>query len=233
MNLLVSTPPLTAFEQMAFDEQTVRLRPRAVTLRFYHWTDGPAVTFGYAQRLSEVERAAAIQNFTGPRVRRPTGGGVVFHRDDLTFSLVFPSRERPAEIYKKFHGFMLAELARTGARVSAFERSLPAKAYAPSVNHTASACFINPVENDLLGADGRKILGGALRRFGETALYQGSLQIPGARTNPVCKNAVIQAVRAFLAVDLKPVRADETWLQSARELARIQYQTAAWTEKFE
>ncbi len=79
MNLLISTPPLNAFEHMAFDEQTVRRRSNAATLRFYRWTDGPAVTFGYAQFISEVDRALAAQYFAGPRVRRPTGGGVVFH----------------------------------------------------------------------------------------------------------------------------------------------------------
>ena len=232
MNLLVSTPPLNVFEQMAFDEQTVRLRPSAVTLRFYRWTGGPAVTFGYAQFLSEVDRSLATQHFTGPRVRRPTGGGVVFHTDDLTFSLVFPSKSRPAEIYRSLHGCILAQLARAGQTVCAFDKTLPASAYAPSVNHSANACFVNPVENDLLAADGHKILGGALRRFGECVLYQGSLQLPCARTNPLYKRAVTEAVRTFLAADLRPSGADENWLQSARELAASQYQTPAWTEKF-
>lgn len=232
MNLLVSTPPLNVFEHMAFDEQTVRLRPSAVTLRFYRWTDGPAVTFGYAQFLSEVDRALAAQHFTGPRVRRPTGGGVVFHTDDLTFSLVFSSAGRPADIYKRFHACILGELARAGAKGRAFDKTLPASAYAPSVNHTASACFVNPVENDLLAEDGHKILGGALRRFGSCVLYQGSLQLPGARMSPVYKNAVTEAVRLFLAADLRPAGAGEPWLQNARELAASQYQTPAWTEKF-
>ncbi len=232
MNLLVNTPPLNAFEQMAFDEQTVRLRPHAVTLRFYRWTDGPAVTFGYAQFCGEVKRALSARNFAGPFVRRPTGGGVVFHEDDLTFSFVFPSAERPAEIYKKFHACILAELARIGAQSRVFDKTLPASSYAPSVNHAASACFINPVENDLLAEDGHKILGGALRRFGGTTLYQGSLQIPGARENPAYKHAVTCAVRNFLAVDLRLSRAEDDWLKSARELAVAQYQTPAWTEKF-
>lgn len=232
MNLLVSTPPLNVFEHMAFDEQTVRLRPHTVTLRFYRWTDGPAVTFGYAQFLREVDRALAERTFSGPRVRRPTGGGVVFHEDDLTFSLVFPSQERPAEIYKKLHACILAELARAGEKSRPFDKSLPAAAYAPSVNHAANACFVNPVENNLLAEDGHKILGGALRRFGACTLYQGSLQLPGARTNPAYKNAVTCAVRSFLAIDLRPARAEEAWLKNARELASSQYQTPAWTEKF-
>lgn len=231
MNLILSAPALNVFEQMALDEEIVRARPDALTLRFYRWTDGPAVTFGYAQFISEVRRALQTRA-AGPYARRPTGGGLVFHGEDLTFSLVFPSRERPADIYKKFHSLVHAELAHLGEKGRVFDAKLPAGAYAPSVGHTASACFSNPVENDLLAENGEKILGGALRRFGSAVLYQGSLQTPGARTNPVYKNAVIAAVRNYFAADLRPQGADGELLERARRLARERYASAAWTEKF-
>ena len=232
MNLLVSTPALDVYEQMAFDEQTVRLRPQEITLRFYRWTDGSAVTFGYAQFLCEVEKGVVAEGFFGPKARRPTGGGLVFHRDDLTFSLVFPSQERPTDIYKKLHGFILRSLAEGGQKSRVFDTALPASAYTPSVNNQASACFVRPVENDLLAEDGHKILGGAIRRCGQTVLYQGSLQLSGARENAVYKNALIRAVRTFLATDLRPAAADAEWVEKARALAKNQYQTLAWTEKF-
>ncbi len=230
MDIVLASPALNVCEQMALDECLVRARPREATLRFYRWTAGPAVTFGYAQFFSEVRRAA--QAHPGPLARRPTGGGVVFHGEDLTFSLVFPSAERPAEIYRRLHACIHEQLARLGAQNRVFDRKLPASAYAPSVHHAASACFSNPVENDLLAADGAKVLGGAIRRFGQTVLYQGSLQLPGARENPACKKAVIDAARVFWATDLTPCRADETLLQAARQLAQTQYAQKAWTEKF-
>ncbi|MCQ2410531.1 MAG: hypothetical protein MJ053_03265 [Elusimicrobiaceae bacterium] len=217
---------------MALDEHAVRVRPGAVTLRFYNWTDGPAVTFGYAQFVSEVRRGLEAAHFTGPYARRPTGGGVVFHTDDLTFSLVFSSEDRPAEIYQKLHGFILSQLTQAGLAACALTTALPAAAYAPSVNHQASACFVRPVENDLLAENGQKILGGAIRRFGTSVLYQGSLQRPGARTNPLLKRAVIEGVRQFLAIDLHPVCCAPEELQAAKALASLQYNTLAWTEKF-
>ena len=220
MDILLASPQLDVFEQMALDETLVRVRPQAVTLRFYRWTPGPAVTFGYAQFISEVRRTLA------------QGGGIVFHEDDLTFSLVFEAPGRPADIYKNFHAHIHAQLNRLGEKGEIFDKTLPASAYAPSVNHTASACFSNPVENDLLAENGHKILGGALRRFGTTVLYQGSLQLPQARENPAYKNAIIAAVRAYLAADLHPHRATEEWVLQAKELARAQYHTQAWTEKF-
>lgn len=217
---------------MALDEHMVRVHPGEVTLRFYNWVPGPAVTFGYAQFTSEVRRALAQVSFSGPYVRRPTGGGIVFHQDDLTFSLVFPSADKPTDIYKKLHAAVLEQLVRVGLNGSVFDKHLPAAAYAPSVNHRANACFVHPVENDLLRTDGQKMLGGAIRRFGQTVLYQGSLQLPGVRTNPAAKRAVIEAVRYFLGVDLHPAACPPEDLHAARNLARIQYNTPGWTEKF-
>lgn len=232
MELLLSTPALNVFEQMALDEELVRVRPDGVTLRFYNWTPGPAVTFGYAQFTHEVRRSLQAQSFAGEICRRPTGGGMVYHLGDLTFSLVFPSTQRPSEIYKNLHGAIHAALILSGLNAQIFDKKLPAAAYAPSQQHQASACFVNPVENDLLQPDGHKMLGGAIRRFGTTVLYQGSLQVPGARENPAYKHAITQAVRSFLNTDLQIARAPENILQAAKTLAQTQYNTPAWTEKF-
>ncbi len=232
MDVLLITPPLNVYEHMALDEQIVHLRPQAVTLRFYNWTPGPAVTFGYAQFANEVKQTLGAAHFAGEYTRRPTGGGVVFHADDLTFSLVFSAQERPTEIYKKLHGFIFEALARAGVKGRVLTDKLPAAAYAPSVNHEASACFIRPVENDVLQEDGQKILGGAIRRFDTTVLYQGSLQLPGARTNPVLKRAVIDGVRAFLAVDLRPTPCCAGRLAAVRQQAALQYKNPSWVEKF-
>ena len=232
MNLLLTTPALNVFEQMALDEVLVHAQAGEKILRFYNWTPGPALTFGYAQFISEVRRNVQAQNFMGMICRRPTGGGIVYHTEDLTFSLIFPSADKPVEIYKQLHGAIHAALAFAGLSVRVFTQKLPASAYAPSQNYGASACFVNPVENDLLQENGHKVLGGAIRRFGETVLYQGSLQVPGVRKNNTYKQALIQGVRNFLHADLKICPAQEIWLSQARQLAQAQYQTPIWTEKF-
>ena len=232
MNLLLSTPALNVFEHMALDEEMVFARPAETTFRFYRWTEGPAATFGYAQIYKEVEQAAPQGQFPGGKTRRPTGGGLVFHRDDLTFSLIFCSRQKPLEIYKTFHGMVFNELLKIGQKGQVFTESLPACSYMPSVGNCASACFVRPVENDLLAEDGQKILGGAIRRFGETVLYQGSLQLPAARENALYKHALISAVRNFMATDLIPQRVEASWLAASRKRAKELYQTVAWLEKF-
>ncbi len=232
MPFLFNTPPLNVYEQMALDETLVHAYPGEQLVRFYHWTDAPALTFGYAQFVREVRSQAASRSFAGEICRRPTGGGVVYHQTDLTFSLVFPSEQKPTEIYKNLHGCIHAALTLSGLTARVFDTHLPASAYALSRNHQASACFTNPVENDLLSANGQKMLGGAIRRFGDTILYQGSLQMPDARQNPAYKQAIIRAVRGFWNVNLKIEHVPAQSMQTARQLAAVQYQSVAWTEKF-
>jgi len=55
-------------------------------------------------------------------------------------------------------------------------------------------CFKKPVEKDLL-VGGKKVLGGALRKFSDYLLYQASLQISGARENMDFHSKVI--INAF------------------------------------
>jgi lipoate-protein ligase A len=58
------------------------------TIRFYRW-QSPAVSFGYFGRFAEVAEYATERDL----VRRWTGGGVVFHGDDLTYSIIIPAQD--------------------------------------------------------------------------------------------------------------------------------------------
>src|ERR1700743_1226729 len=73
---------------MALDEALLEAMPRLQkpVLRFYRWTE-PAASFGYFQKFSEIQRATLLR----PLVRRPTGGGLVPHDADWTYSLAFPT----------------------------------------------------------------------------------------------------------------------------------------------
>ena len=221
------TPALSVFEQMALDDVMVQTAGPEPVLRFYHWMQGPAVTFGYSQFYNSVR--GQITPDKGPLCRRPTGGGIVFHGADLTFSLVFESNLRPAEIYARLHGAI--EQALLQAQVQSVRQgAVSMQTYAPATNGVANGCFANPVQDDLL-VGGQKILGGAIRRFGTRILYQGSLQCPQARTSPVFRRAVMQGAQKMLAVvfETKPVCA--AVLNQAQQLAVSRYQTSDWTKK--
>ena len=185
--VLVDSAALDVFGQMAVDEALAKSKPEAFCLRFFRWK-GVGATFGYAQRIREVERALP-PGIGDSYTRRPTGGGIVPHLDDLTFSCVFPDGGvlRPAEIYRRLHSAILAGLRETG-----LEAQLCAQggSSAPSGPKGASQCFEKPVALDILSEQG-KILGGAIRRTGSTVLYQGSLQLSRARARSAELEAMI------------------------------------------
>jgi len=85
--LLLNSGKCGAAFNMALDEALLENVSRLgkPVLRFYGWT-GPAATFGYFQKISEAERATHLR----PLIRRPTGGGIVPHDADWTYSAVFP-----------------------------------------------------------------------------------------------------------------------------------------------
>ncbi|MGP8020338.1 MAG: biotin/lipoate A/B protein ligase family protein, partial [Limisphaerales bacterium] len=90
---------------MALDEALLEAvaRLQKPVLRFYGWTE-PAATFGYFQKFAEVERATLLR----PLIRRPTGGGIVPHDADWTYSLVFPPGHewhslKAEESYRRVH----------------------------------------------------------------------------------------------------------------------------------
>ena len=224
---LLESPPLDVFGQMALDEALVKSKPAEFCLRFFRWR-GNGATFGYAQRIAEVERALPAE-LARACTRRPTGGGVVPHVDDLTFSCVFSAAGelRPTEIYRRLHGAILAGLrgAVAGARLAE-----SGGRGAPRGPSGASQCFVEPVPLDILVAD-RKILGGAIRRYGDTVLYQGSLQLPGARERAAeLENAIAEALAA--AWELRWKRRDlPAEVQDAVQDLATKYRSTDWIRR--
>ncbi len=58
-------------------------------LRFYGWTH-PSFSFGYFLKIAEGVNVAKCREQEIGLVRRPTGGGVVIHGWDLTYTVAVP-----------------------------------------------------------------------------------------------------------------------------------------------
>ncbi|MFA6543913.1 MAG: hypothetical protein WCS99_05785 [Limisphaerales bacterium] len=137
-------------------------------LRFYAWTE-PAATFGYFQKFAEVERATHLR----PLIRRPTGGGLVPHDADWTYSVVIPPGHtwhalNAMTSYHRMHEWIRAAFARLGVATELADCCRKS---------TPGQCFVGWEKFDVLW-QGRKIAGAAQRRNKLGLLIQGSVQPP-------------------------------------------------------
>src|ERR671918_304044 len=87
---------------MAIDEALLEAAT-IPSIRFYRWSS-PALSFGYFGKFADVADYATTRDL----VRRWTGGGIVFHGNDLPYSIVIPASdplfaESSMSIYAAIH----------------------------------------------------------------------------------------------------------------------------------
>jgi lipoyl(octanoyl) transferase len=199
---------------MAIDEALLQTT-RSAILRLYRWRER-SVSFGYFGKFSDA------LEFAGGRaiVRRWTGGGIVPHGDDTTYSLMIGSNE-PAyrfsspELYRRIHETVAAVLLLCGVTTRFAHQSMPSN---------SAACFANPVTADLLEGE-RKIAGAAHRKTRHGLLHQGSIQ----------RDDLGEQFRHDLAGcfshRLTRRQLDPETLQTAEKLAAAKYATETWLRR--
>jgi lipoate-protein ligase A len=155
---------------MAMDEALLEAMTRLQMpiLRFYGWME-PAASFGYFQKFSEIERTTALR----PLVRRPTGGGLVPHDADWTYSLAFPTNNEwyslsAIESYRRAHAWIQMAFAAL---------NIPTELASCCRKSDPGQCFAGYEKFDVLWR-GKKIAGAAQRRNRLGLLIQGSVQPP-------------------------------------------------------
>jgi len=100
-----------------------------------------------------------------------------------------------------------------------------------AVNDPVLDCFLKPVNMDIL-YNGKKVLGGALRKFGDRMLYQASFQAGDARGNAgFHRNIILKALGGEFGLTWHTNGADSETLEKIRILARSKYAGAAWNER--
>jgi lipoate-protein ligase A len=155
-------------EAMAVDEWLLGQCKQPV-LRVYRW-EGTWGSLGYFGKLSEAMEALPGLDF----VRRWTGGGIVNHSQDWTYSLIVPrnyevARMKGGESYRAIHRILLEVLGAEGG----------APGLSTGRGESGGMCFENAVEHDLMDAQGAKLAGAAQRRGKLGLLHQGSVATGG------------------------------------------------------
>ena len=220
--------PHSAAMNMAIDEALLEYATIPL-IRFYRWRSS-ALSFGYFGRFTDIARYQCERDLA----RRWTGGGIVFHGEDLTYSLVIPTSdtafaESSISIYEKIHQALCDALSETGWRavVAAVVDSDPGSAtlVTPTgISDAGYSCFANPVRADVM-IDGRKIAGAAQRRTRRGLLQQGSIQ------GIDLQSGLAQRFARELSTGRSERKVDEKILNRARELAEQKYGTESWLRK--
>jgi len=177
--IIVLTNQFDVYEQMACDEVMCETMPEKYILRFFNWKK-PGITFGFAQRYKNIIETLNERQKSFDITRRPTGGGLVIHETDITFSFIFYSPEEfnPKKTYDIIHSAIFEEYRENGINIDI--ANVSNSNY--NINNPIMECFKKPVDMDLL-YNGKKVLGGALRKFSDYMLYQASLQFENARND--------------------------------------------------
>jgi lipoate-protein ligase A len=198
-----------AAQNMAIDAALLSSLPQDTSLfRHYAWTE-PTVTFGYAQKWEAVHGLfpSGLQ-----LCRRITGGGIVDHRNDWTYSMVLPRNrpsgdDSPTRLYRELHLSIAQALASLGieTQLAPCPRHCESTA-APTDAPSVSQCFVEASADDVLRPDGVKIAGAALKRTRQALLIQGSIDrqaLPSSLDYDAFQKAFLSAICQIWKLEIK------------------------------
>ncbi|MCK5801200.1 MAG: lipoate--protein ligase family protein [Lentisphaeria bacterium] len=194
-------------------------------LRFYSW-DRPTASIGYVQTY------AASPHDRFAVVRRPTGGGVVYHDHDFTYTVVVDSEHWLAGLDRTNSYGWINRSVQDGLRQQDFAASLADEEIDAQVDRRTMVCFTNPTKYDII-LDGRKVGGSAQRRTREGILHQGSIHFGAPLPMPRAELAqsLLVGFETVMKLTLEPFSPSPALLELADELARVKYGADDWNQR--
>ncbi len=215
-------------------------------VRFYTWTP-PAITVGFSQDPSVETDTEACHAAGVPVIRRITGGGAVFHENELTYSMVLPASSAPGPLEASY--------------------KLICGAIATGLNFLKNGFEFSPV-NDII-YHGKKVSGSAQVRRGGMLLQHGTilldpdaermfklLKVPEGKfrkhghvsarervgglrealgrkvTAEETEEAVLKGLRGAFGIDSKPSEFPDGVIEAAKRI-RPQYESESWNMRRE
>jgi lipoate-protein ligase A len=173
--LIIEPKPLRGSLNMAVDEflfQSLTDEPLTF-VRFYQW-EGPTASMGCMQKIEKVIDLDFCQRNGIDVVRRITGGKLVLHHQEITYSVCSSDDETFSKTlagsYKLISQALMAGLEKMGIEPSSADQAPPfyAKSDLP--------CFSHPAQDEI-EVNGKKIIGSAQKRTGTKFLQHGSIPL--------------------------------------------------------
>lgn len=169
---LIRSGTLSASENMAIDKVLFEnfSQTQKPLLRLYSWEK--SFTFGLSDSIEKIQKNKALQPYGKNYAKRMTGGGILFHGNDISYALTIPTSYMQGlsvkASYEKMCQFLLH-----------FYQSLGLEAmYAKDDKRVTLSknafCQLGFEDYDIL-IEGKKIGGNAQRRTKEAIFQHGSI----------------------------------------------------------
>jgi len=174
-SLIRETSPHPGSWNMAVDDFLFRSlgdEPQTY-LRFYRWKR-PTASLGYSQDIRKVLDVEYCKKHGIDIVRRMTGGKLVLHSREVTYSLCSSDSGTftltLADSYRLISQALMRGLEKMGLK--------PCLADAPPVSYVRGnlPCFSYPARDEI-EIDGKKIVGSAQKRTGSKFIQHGSIPL--------------------------------------------------------
>lgn len=190
-------------------------------LRLYGWRPA-ALSLGRYQNCAEVLDTARCAAAGVPVVRRITGGGVIFHADEITYSLVcaphhLPSAASVKETYRVLTGFLLRFYRSIGLSPFYAADQSPGADQSRRIHF----CFAGRESYDIV-VGGKKLGGNAQRRLRRAIFQHGSIPLE----NRASEGALFLREAVSVAHEVTSLRQEQVTLtgEELRKLLVLSFQ---------
>ncbi len=219
------------FFNMAIDEVLMNevAEMEKPLLRIYGW-DRYAISIGYIQNYNAIINEVANEKEEPIIIRRPTGGGVVYHENELTYTVTIPKGHKiesldTTESYKIIH---LAVLKCLNSLDVLGDLQI---SKSKSVDRGTMQCFITPTKYDVM-VNNIKYSGSAQRRTKKGILHQGSIILRKLKDNKATvKTALIAGFEQEFNMKFLNYIPNDSLIKEAESLAQTKYQTKEWNQR--
>ena len=215
---------------MAIDETLMTSFERANTgdpiLRFYTWSR-PAITAGYFQNIQELALKFGTRQKVSQVVRRLTGGGMVHHGKDLTFSLTMKVSDPliggdVKSSYLKINEALMAGLRELSEELDTAD----CRTAAPSGRGGGErVCFEKPSCYDVMKR-GQKVVGASQRRRNGVLLHQSAIFLE--REGGELETFILKGFEKKWGVEFRREPLSAAELQEAEETEKNRYGSREW-----
>ena len=228
----LNTGARDCYQNMAIDEVlAIKSIPhdKKSVFRVYRWQPY-AISLGYNQNPNDLNLEKCKRDKIDI-VRRPTGGRAVLHAEEITYSIIIPKESdffSPDVLttYNRINRGILTGLHLIGVKAELIER-LPEEEEKSSVYKHKIPCFSKSAKYEI-AYQGKKLVGSAQRRYGNSILQHGSILVGTFHLNLA---DYIKALKGTRVEKFRQALAEKTISISQILSTKINYEKIAWAIK--